>query len=47
MKYILFFAYTIFLLFVKFPVFSAPDRSKSTKLSEEQLLKKKKFFFKS
>ncbi|ABJ76135.1 HEAT repeat protein [Leptospira borgpetersenii serovar Hardjo-bovis str. Sponselee] len=41
MKYILFFAYTIFLLFVKFPVFSAPDRSKSTKLSEEQLLKKK------
>lgn len=40
-KYILFFAYTIFLLFVKFPVFSAPDRSKSTKLSEEQLLKKK------
>ncbi|WP_201027804.1 HEAT repeat domain-containing protein [Leptospira weilii] len=40
-KYILFFAYTILLLFVKFPVFSAPSQSKPTKLSEEQLSKKK------
>ncbi|WP_174232272.1 HEAT repeat domain-containing protein [Leptospira mayottensis] len=40
-KYILFFACTILLLFVKFPVLSAPGQSKPAKLSEEQLLKKK------
>ncbi|EMF43735.1 hypothetical protein LEP1GSC067_3274 [Leptospira interrogans serovar Lora str. TE 1992] len=43
MKHILFFAYILFLFFTQISVFA---QSKSAKLSEEQILKKKKFFYK-